>query len=500
MLTRVRSSADSPTMLGILGIIIITFVFWGIGGQGQTSSVLAEVNGQRLTDTEFNNEMRRERYARPGTLSDEAYDGVAAQVLTRMITWEILLQEANRLRIEVSNAEIAQAIQDDPTFADDNGEFAVELYHTQVKRYYGSQSRYETKLAETMRINRLEDMAVRGARISPTTVKNRYIEDNTRISLEWVRVPDASILPLVEVSEDAVAAYLASSEDTLRSAYDALLDSRFSTSRRATTHTILMKIGAEDIDDAEVRASLEAIHTELAGIEDNAARLARFKEIAAESSQDLSSKDGGDRGERTADQMGPVITEAVFAADPKSGLTAIVETATDLQVLLVDEVFEAQTTSFEDARGELAREMVAQDNLGTTAESFVAELKASWETDGTPSQELMDKADLIVRAEPTATLGTPVLRDLGPATEIMADASTAAPESVLPKIYEVRGERVIARLISRTEADMSTYEEQSGALEMRMLNEERQRLLTGWRNALVEQADVKRYWTGNNQG
>jgi len=82
----------------------------------------------------------------------------------------------------------------------------------------------------------------------------------------------------------------------------------------------------------------------------------------------------------------------------------------------------------------------------------------------------------------------------------MADAATATPDTVLPKIYEVRGERVIARLISRTEADMSTYEEQSGALEMRMLNEERQRLLTGWRNALVEQADVKRYWTGNNKG
>jgi peptidyl-prolyl cis-trans isomerase D len=496
MLTRVRSSADSPTMLLILGIIIITFVFWGIGGQGQTSSVLAEVNGERLTDTEFNNEMRRERYSRPGTLSDEAYDGIAGQVLNRMITWEILLQETNRLGIEVSKAEIAQAIQDDPTFADDNGNFAVALYKTQVKRYYGSQSRYEAKLRESIRINRLEDIAVRGARVTPAKVRSRFIEDNTRIALEWVRIPDASILPLVEVSDDAIAAYLVSSEDTLRAAYDAVLDSRFSTSRRATTHAILMKTGVEGTDDAEVRANLEALHTELAAIENAEARLARFQEIATEHSEDLSAKNGGDRGDRTEDQMGPVLTQAVVAAG-MGGLTGIVVTATDLQVLLVGDVFEAEITSFEDAKAELAREMVAQDNLDATAEAFVAELKSSWEADGAPSQELLDKADLIVRAEPTATLGTPVLRDLGPAQEIMADAADAEPDTVLPKIYEVRGEKVIARLISRTDADMTTFDDQSGVLEMRMLNEERQRLLVGWRNALVETADVKRYWTGN---
>ena len=496
MMSRVRMSTDSPVMGLLLIIIVVTFVFWGVGGQGQTSSVLAEVNGTRITDTQFNNEMRRERYSRPGTLSDEAYDGLAGQVLQRMIGWEILIQEADRLGIEVSDAEIAQAIQDDTRFVDDDGNFSVDLYTRQVKRYYGSQSRFEAKLRETMRVGRLREAVMRGARVTSVQVKQRYTRDNTRLSFEWIAVPDSALLPLVAVEDDAVAAYLAASEDRVRALYDAVLDSRFTLPRRATTHTLVLKTGVDDVDDATLKATLDGFRSELAAIDDPAARLALFKDLASANSQDVSATDGGSRGERTDEQMGPVIADAVFAAGA-DGLTEVVETATDLRLVFVNETLEGETVSFDDAKADLARELVALDNVQVAAEAYMTDLTMSWESDGMVSQELLDKTGAVVRAEPQATLGSPVIRDLGPAPDLLADAAQAEPESVLPNVYQIGGNRVIARLVSRTDADMTAFESEAEMVELKLLAEERQRVYQGWEDSLVSAAKVRRYWSGN---
>ena len=58
MMKNMRNGINSAGMQFVLVAIIITFVFWGVGGTGNNNSTMATINGHRITDTKLNVEAR----------------------------------------------------------------------------------------------------------------------------------------------------------------------------------------------------------------------------------------------------------------------------------------------------------------------------------------------------------------------------------------------------------------------------------------------------------
>jgi hypothetical protein len=55
----IRAGANNPWMKAVFAAIMLVFVFWGVGGAGgPTNQTIADVNGDRITDTQFQQVMR----------------------------------------------------------------------------------------------------------------------------------------------------------------------------------------------------------------------------------------------------------------------------------------------------------------------------------------------------------------------------------------------------------------------------------------------------------
>ncbi len=106
-----RGGVDSPLMKFTFFVIIVTFVFWGSSNQGASTQIVAEVNGKRITDTEFNRRMRSSARGLGAGASEEELAGMQRQVMGSLVQETVLLQEADRLGIEVSDREIADQLK-----------------------------------------------------------------------------------------------------------------------------------------------------------------------------------------------------------------------------------------------------------------------------------------------------------------------------------------------------------------------------------------------------
>ena len=93
-------------------LFIIVFLLWGCGqwGEGLPEHVLARVNQEQITVDVFNREFK-ELISEQGKETKEANLGDLKQIyLDQMIERKILVQEAHRLGMKVSQEELNQAI------------------------------------------------------------------------------------------------------------------------------------------------------------------------------------------------------------------------------------------------------------------------------------------------------------------------------------------------------------------------------------------------------
>src|SRR5688572_17203432 len=106
LLEKMRSSSDSTFIQVVMALIILSFI--GFYGQpnGDRSGVIATVNGTRILDTEYHRALREELRMVQRTLSDAEQKQLGEQVRQQLIERQVLLQEARRLGLEVSDSEV----------------------------------------------------------------------------------------------------------------------------------------------------------------------------------------------------------------------------------------------------------------------------------------------------------------------------------------------------------------------------------------------------------
>ncbi len=99
-------------MLCLLTAVLI-YAIYGCGGNG-TSRPLATVNGMAISISEFNKRFVRDvnSLLDRSSLTPEDYDRLKEEVLNIMIDEKVMLLRAKELSISVSDAELAQKIED----------------------------------------------------------------------------------------------------------------------------------------------------------------------------------------------------------------------------------------------------------------------------------------------------------------------------------------------------------------------------------------------------
>jgi len=148
MLQAIRSKAGSVVVKGLFGLLILTFGIWGIGDifrNRPTDTVIATVGEQSIRAEDLQAGVRRELErlsARVGgaiDLQQAKQLGVVDSVLDELIDRRLFDQEAERLRLEVSDEVIRNAITDNPKFKTPDGHFERALLNVELAKNHLSE-------------------------------------------------------------------------------------------------------------------------------------------------------------------------------------------------------------------------------------------------------------------------------------------------------------------------------------------------------------------------
>lgn len=153
-------------------IIIVSFVFWGIGPRdtNNTDQALARVGDDMVGVTEYwrayDNmvEFYRELYKEK--FDDKMREDLKELVLLSMVNERLLSAGAKRAGIVITDDELSEAVTNDPSFMRD-GKFSQEVYVNTIRRANLTPAQYETDKRRALAAKRVVQLVEDAIALDP---------------------------------------------------------------------------------------------------------------------------------------------------------------------------------------------------------------------------------------------------------------------------------------------------------------------------------------------
>ncbi len=385
MLDGIRANAQSWGVKLAFGIIIVVFVFWGIGSYSGPKGLVASVNGKNITEVEFQRAyaMMEDNLRRsiPNLTSEmlESFQ-LEQRVLQSLMQEKLIEDEAERAGLTISPYELRAVLEQLPYFQKD-GKFSPEIYKEVLSKNHITPRQFETDQAKSMLPAKLQRLVTAGAYVDPAAAKAMFDYAAERRRVDYIMFPASAHMSEAAPSEEEVAktyeAQSASftvppsvdvefvrldpavmgnpaaiSDAELRAAYDAR-KSQYTEEEKIHARHILIRVpaNAPEADVKKAESEIKALEARIRGGED-------FSEVA-KSGQDGTAEQGGDLGWFTAGQMVPEFSKAAFAL--KDGeVSAPVRTQFGFHLIKKEGHQDAVTHSFDEVKDSLRADLATE--------------------------------------------------------------------------------------------------------------------------------------------
>ena len=440
-----------------LALVIFAFAFLYVpgfmdqtGGVALPADVIARVGDKEISLLDFqqiySRQLQAYRLESGGEISEEMLRslGVDRRILQQMIDGRAALAEAERLGLEVSDAEVRQRILALPAFRID-GRFIGEASYRQLlqqQRPPISPAQFEEEIRNEMLVDRLQAAVTGWVRVSDAEVAAEHRRRNERVRVEVVAFRAADFRDGVEAADDDVALLFAEesanyeipekrrlrfllvdqtaifdgltlTDDEVRQYYDANL-SQYRTPGQVRASHVLLRV---DGDDEEVAARAAEIAAE-------ARSGADFADLAREHSQDeTNAAAGGDLGLVERGRMVPEFENAAFAL-AEGEISDPVRSPFGYHVIHVTEKQEEVTQPFAEVRG--AIENVLKRERSSARATALARAIAAEATTPEELERAASARGYELQESGFAARGEPIL-GLGLAQEVSAQAFAIDP-------------------------------------------------------------------------
>jgi parvulin-like peptidyl-prolyl isomerase len=478
-----RSGTDSTAMQVVLALVLVSFVFWYSSPMGDKSSVVAVVNGTKIMDTSLTRRLRIESRRYERALSDAEAASLQEQVRMSLIQDEVMRQEALRLGLEVSDTEVARELLRYEIFKNEEGLFDQRIYQSWLRRNaYASRSDFEEELRDDLLRGKLRSLVYMGVTVSDAILEQAFVEQNTRVDLQYVRVRPPVFEDDVEVGDEAITAFLAGSTERVKSIYEADFDRLYNIPQKVELTLLRFDIRDDGLGAAELRPRLEGLRTEIEGGAD-------LGEMARKWSEHVTAEAAGDMGQVAVPQLSEKVADAISALEPGQ-LSGIVVEDGHLSLYRLDAREPGRVIPVQEVEREIAEDLIRQDDSPALAASYAEKLRAKWaETQAVPS-ELLAEQGLI-----TANTGVVSLQGTGgvfsPPPAMLEAASNAKVGAVLPEVYMSGDVYWVGVLSNREDADMDLFVDEKDLVREMVLQQRRTSFYGGWVDALVADASVQ---------
>ena len=428
-----------------LGLVVVTFVLvyipqdWlatqSVGAA--PNAVMASVDGRAIEVAEFqrayNQQVQAYRQAYGGNLNDQMLRqlGIEQRVLGQMIDEEAVLAEADRLDIEVTDAELRERILRLPAFQE-NGQFIGDQRYRQLLAAQAppiDPGDFERELRRQLQSDKLRDALTGWVTITDAEVEDEYKRRNEKVKVDLVlfnadaykagiapaeaeiaayfeqnkakyRIPEKRRVRYLHIDAATLRDRVTVTEQDARQRYTEQIAQYQQPEQIRVSHILLKTEGKEE---AAVRKRAEALLAQIKGGADLA-------KLAAEHSEDEVSKaKGGDLDFFGRGQMVKEFEDAAFALQP--GQTSeLVKSPYGFHIIRVTGKRAATTQPFELVSAQLQDQMKwerAQQEVQRLAEELDDEIDDPADIDRVAQARGLTAADspLFAKNEPVPGLG-----------------------------------------------------------------------------------------------
>ncbi len=387
----------------IIAVAVVTMVITlvpGIFADTDTASdtyatvhsggVLGRYFGTTTTITTPEVQQVAERILQQKHYPDMVLPYIMPQAAQALIQREVLLQEANRLGLQVGDTDLRRAMQTGPFSQalfpggqfigeDKYADFVSNYFHTSIQDF-------ESQVKKEIEINRLEAMVTGGITVSDQEVRDAYRQQGTKIKFDYAVINAEDLRKQINPTDAELQAFFKQNAarykdavpETRKLAYFALKPTDvpggvspvtdqqvqqyyqqhqkdFQVPEEVKVRHILIKVptGADAKTDAAAKQKAEDLLKQIKAGGD-------FDALAKANSDDPGSKDqGGELGMIQRGVTVPAFEQAAFALQPGQ-ISDVVKTQFGYHILKVEEKQTAHLKPLEEVKGQILATLTRQ--------------------------------------------------------------------------------------------------------------------------------------------
>ncbi|MGZ3535081.1 MAG: SurA N-terminal domain-containing protein [Thermodesulfobacteriota bacterium] len=390
MLRILREHATSWMLKAILLLVAVTFISWGGYSYFREKKVtyVAKVNTVTVEWREYNdalqNVIKQYRQALGPSFDDKMIDELHLKdkTLDDLIAKILILQEAKRLGLSVSDEELRGSIESIPAFQI-NGQFDRRNYERALRSIRMTPEEFEQSQRENLLIAKAVSLVkMNTGKVSDQEVMDTYLFENERIDLTFLKIAPDSFKNQVSVNETEIKDYydkhreefkiptfvqiqyllfrpsdfeskVQISPDEAKGYYDSRKNA-FKIPKQVRVRDILIKTGPQDTPD-----QLEAKKKKAEQILDKAKKTKDFGSLAKQYSEADNASKGGDVGWVQRGTLGEQMESILFSM--KAGdLSEVLAGRDGFHILRVEEVKEEKQKSFEEVKDQIVQALKSE--------------------------------------------------------------------------------------------------------------------------------------------
>src|SRR5712671_4372730 len=235
-------------LLSLVALSMVAYLIPGYGGSGAPSSndtVIAEVGKQKVTIHDVQLAVRAA--TRNRDMPPQMMAHYVPQMIDQMINEKALIYQANKMGLQVTEAETAKAIREQMPHLFPNGTFVgKEAYAAALAQQDMSIAAFEEYMQEQILLNRLRSVVLENTVVSKTDIEREFRLKNEKATIEYVKIDPQKIQAEVKVSPEEMSSYFEKNKGQYRTP-----------DRVKTRHILLMTTGKSPEEEAKIKVKAE---------------------------------------------------------------------------------------------------------------------------------------------------------------------------------------------------------------------------------------------------
>ena len=219
MLNNIRNFSKTWPAKILLIVIIIPFVFWGMGGvfnRGNTNNIV-KINNYTISTQDFINHLNSSNID-TNVIKENIDDNILEELLGNLISKTLIDMEIEELNIFISESSLAERIKKNKNFLDDSGKFSRTKYEKFLLSQNLTAPFFEINLKNNELKKELFSYVGGGIKTPFFLTNNTYKQQTGKLEIDFINLNNV-YKKNQDFSESEIKSFINENKDKLKDEY-----------------------------------------------------------------------------------------------------------------------------------------------------------------------------------------------------------------------------------------------------------------------------------------